>query len=261
MDSGSLGELARSEVLRILPAAGSVRTQVLAEAEDQAIVIAEPVVNGRRLAPLQILLLRVEDQWVVWQTGAYGSWMEMEGQVGVVVRPYRADPDATAVRFGDQLSKTLQIGTERNAHAVLWSVPAKGQWDWPPVEEVVFADGGQRPISSRLAITKGHLTREYIAEMLGEAAWAWNVLADLVDHDPGLALEVVIKAVDQARDEDVISRIGAGLLESLVRNHGHVLDDALASAAASSAAVRLALQSVWAKLPPRTAVVGRSTTA
>lgn len=257
VETSSFVELACREARRIIPGVDEIRTQVLAQVENKAIAIAEPLVDNRMLSPLQVLILAIDDQWVVWQTGAYEGWLEVEGRTGVVVRSFRADPDATAVRFSDQVSKTLEIGKERRAHAVLWSVPPDGPWPWPAVEEIQFSDGVRGPVSPQLPVTAHHLITEYISELLGEGGWAWDAIADLVDEYPRLALDTIVRAAHEAHDEDVISRIGAGHLESLVSRHGDVVDEELSSAAASSAGVRLALRAVWAPLPPRTAAVAR----
>lgn len=253
MDSELFSEIASREGRCIVPNADALRTQIVAQAKNQVVTIVEPVVDGRMLAPIQILLLAVDGQWIAWQAGEYGEWMEVEGGTGVVIRSFRVDSEATSVLFSDQLSKVLDVGNERRAHAVLWSVPRGGPWLWPTVEEIQLNDIRQRPASPRLPVTSEYLIGEYISGLIDEGGWAWEALADLIDQYPTLALETIVRAINEAHDEEILSRIGAGHLESLVRHHGDSLDEALATAAALSPAVRLALLSVWTPLPPRTA--------
>ena len=219
----------------------------------RAVVVAEPIIEQRSLPPIDVLLIEIDDEWVAWSTGPHESWLPLDKGVGVVLKAFRVDPDATEVSFGDDRATVIEIGGVFVAHAAMWEVAVDSDCDWPTVDSVYIDGHHEDPVSPEHALTIEYLSSEYVAELVGKADWAWDAVADLVDRHAFSAIKVILAAVDHAHDEELLSRIGAGHLESLVRRHGQSLDEPLAAAAASSAAFRLALRSVWAPLPSLTA--------
>jgi hypothetical protein len=76
--------------------------------------------------------------------------------------------------------------------------------------------------------------------------WAVEALTDLLDDDPDEAWRVVIELVVAADTEELLCRIGAGPLETLVTNHGERFISRIESAARSDAKFLTALSCVWA---------------
>lgn len=252
-------ELARSQIAALYPGASQIKVQVLVQDQDRAVVVAEPVFKSTTTSPIQILLLELDNQWIVWNCGQYEGWLEVEGGMGVAIKSYVVDPATKSVRFTNQVSEAINVGNHRRAHAALWSVSSSEDWIWPTVEEIYVegaTKGGLRPAAPWLGVTPGYLVGEYIAEVtLDSCGWAWNVFADLIGEHPRLALDLIILAVNACDDAVALTRIGAGHLETLVNEYGELLDKTLSKAALSDPKLRLALQSLWVSLPSATASV------
>jgi hypothetical protein len=71
-------------------------------------------------------------------------------------------------------------------------------------------------------------------------------LWDLVQMEPEEAWPVIRAIVVATTDEKALCDVGAGPLETLVRDHGAQFIDRIESAARSDANFRLALSCVWA---------------
>lgn len=80
--------------------------------------------------------------------------------------------------------------------------------------------------------------------------WAVDRLWDLVALEPEEAWPVTRAIVAATTDERALSNVGAGPLETLVRNHGAQFIDRIEMAARSDAKFRFALSCVWASDSP-----------
>ncbi|WP_300578261.1 DUF6869 domain-containing protein [Phenylobacterium sp.] len=81
------------------------------------------------------------------------------------------------------------------------------------------------------------------------AWWAIDVVMDLQSSDPMRALEIAFAIARKSTDEWVLENLGAGPLETLLRDDPTLLD-AIQIEAASSAGLLEALRSVWSSSMP-----------
>ena len=75
--------------------------------------------------------------------------------------------------------------------------------------------------------------------------WVWEVVDHVCDHDPERAVVVIRALVAEAKDDDELAVIGAGPLESLLRQQGPQAIALVEAAAAEDPRFRFALAGVW----------------
>lgn len=81
-----------------------------------------------------------------------------------------------------------------------------------------------------------------------ETFWAWEEVNDIVDSDAERGWEMVVCLVEGTADADVLSAVGAGPLEDLLKKHGAVVVDRVEVHARRDTDFREALRGVWLSL-------------
>lgn len=257
VEDAFLCDLVEAEIRAAVPAATQVATTVIGRRAGKAMVIAEVMANEKALAPLVAVLIEIDKDWIVWGLGAEDQTFEIEGACGPVAKAYRVEPGTATVQFIDQTAQVVEVQSGPVAFAIIWCARADADISWPAIQAIEVRGQLLPPVADDLAVTRDFLIGEFIAEQIGDAegGWAWNTVADLVDENPALAWDLIRAAIVRAHDDEVVSRIGAGHLETLLRCHGELLEREIAEAAMRSEAVQRALLAAWAPLPRRVATV------
>ena len=75
--------------------------------------------------------------------------------------------------------------------------------------------------------------------------WAYELLSDLIDEDPGLAWEIILDLLHRAPTESTFGFAAAGPLEDLVAWHGREVIDLIEHRARRDELLRRALSALW----------------
>lgn len=78
-----------------------------------------------------------------------------------------------------------------------------------------------------------------------EDYWAWEEIYQAIREEPQKALAVILLSISNARSKEQLQDIGAGLLESLMKENGPQVIDAIEDEFATNKRLRYAFSFIW----------------
>jgi hypothetical protein len=91
----------------------------------------------------------------------------------------------------------------------------------------------------------GHLTAAYLKHGVHEPTWVGLLLMDVCKHDRVRAMAMIRALVAEAKTDEELAYIGAGLLEDLLCHQGPEAISLVEEEAATDSRFRFALAGVW----------------
>ncbi len=79
----------------------------------------------------------------------------------------------------------------------------------------------------------------------GGTHWSFSCMGELIDTDPMLALDLVLRLAAQIDEDEEAGSLAAGPLEDLIACHGETVIDRIEAEARTSARFRYLLSGVW----------------